>query len=179
MADNTEGIRQIAIIINTHGVKGELKIIPLTEDQDLFLVLKDLILLNDNQRIRYSIQSARKAKNHWLLRFKEIRDLSKAAELKGQALYTEENNLRPLEEDEFFIDDLIHSKVYSIDGQELGVIVNCLEAGPQWVCEVKTADDMFLFPTSAEILKEVIPPDKVVINLIPELRDLNKKSKKK
>ncbi len=179
MSENTEGIRQIAAVINTHGVKGELKVIPLTNDPEIFLRLDELIILKEDRREIYSLVRAREAKNHWLLKFDQIDDISEAIDLKGQALYTEESNLRPLDEEEFFVDDLINSRVYSLDDRYLGTIVNYFEAGPQGICEVKTESSTFLFPTSAEILKKIIPPDKVVINLVPGLEDLNKKSSKK
>ncbi|MBU2514811.1 ribosome maturation factor RimM [bacterium] len=179
MSEDTEGIRQIAAIINTHGIKGELKVMPLTDDPEIFLRLEELIVLKDNRKERHSLTGAREAKNHWLLKFDQITDISQAAELKGCALYTEESNLRPLDEEEFFIDDLINSKVYSTDDQYLGKITKYFEAGPQVVCEVDTEDGTFLFPTSAEVLKEIIPPDKVIINLIPGLMDLNTQSNKK
>lgn len=178
MSDNTEGIRQIAAIINSHGIKGEVKVLPLTDDVDLFLELDELITLRNSEREYLTLIGARKVKNQWLLKFEQINDIDEALRFKGLPLYTEESNLKPLEDDEFFIDDLLQAKVYSEDNQYLGTIVNYFEAGPQGVCEVESEDDTFLFPTSAEILKEVIPPDRVVIHLVPELRDLNKKKVK-
>ncbi len=178
MSENTDGIRQIAAIINSHGIKGEVKVLPLTDDVDLFLELDELIVLRNGEREHLTLTGAREVKKQWLLKFEQINDIDEAIQYKGLALYTDESNLRPLDEDEFFVDDLLQAKVYSEDNQYLGTIVNYFDAGSQGVCEVKSEDDTFLFPTSAEILKEVIPPDRVIINLVPELRDLNKKKAK-
>ncbi len=170
-----EGIIQIGAVVDSHGTKGDLKVLPLTDDPEIFHKLDQLILLLKNgEKKIYPLVGARGAKKFWLLKFAEITDMTTALLFKGAAIYTEEDNIRPLDEDEFFIHDLIDSKVYSTDDKYLGVITKYFEAGTQGVCEVQSEEDSFLFPTSQEVLVEVIPSEKVVINLIPELRDLNK-----
>ena len=174
---DTEGIIQIGIIINTHGVRGELKFISQTDDPELLFGLEELIIANGDQRLRYPIVKIRETQKHWLLKLEGIDSMEKAAQLKGQGIFTEESSVKPLAEDEFFIHDLIDAKVYSTDNQFLGTIKNYFEVGAQGVCEVQADDGDFLFPTSAEVLQEVVPSQKVVIQLIPELIDLNKKTK--
>jgi 16S rRNA processing protein RimM len=170
-----DGIIQIGTVIKPHGIKGELKVLAQTNDPAIFLELDRLILIQEGKRKMYTLAGAREDRKNWLLRLKEVTDMTAAQQLKGAALFTEEENVRPLAEDEFFIHDLIDAKVYSTTNQYLGVIVNYFEVGTQGICEVKTECDSFLFPTSHEVLIDVIPSDKVVINLIPELRDLNKR----
>ncbi|MCP4750568.1 MAG: 16S rRNA processing protein RimM [Proteobacteria bacterium] len=172
-----EGITQIGEIINSHGIKGELKVVPTTGDPEMFLELDRLILLENDRRSEVSIVNARPAKNCWLIRLAEIGDMSSAKKLKGCGLYVEDEKLRPLDEDEVFIHDLMDAKVYSTDNQYLGIITHYFEAGPQGVCEVTLDGESFLFPATREVLREVAPPDKVVIHLLPELRDLNIKRK--
>ncbi len=169
-----EGIIQIGEIINSHGVKGEVKVIPLTDDQEIFSRVKQLILIGNEKRVKYTIINARQVKNYWLIQFDEITDMTSAKMLKKYGIFVEEESIRPLADDEFFIHDLLNSKVYSTENQYLGVITDYFEAGPQGVCEVTLDGDSFLFPTSQEVLKEVIPPGKVIIHLIPDLREINK-----
>lgn len=175
---NLEGIIQIGTIINSHGTKGELKVLPTTDDPDIFLELDELTIVEDNQKVNYSIINARETKKCWLLTLDQIADMDSAKKLKGKGLFTEEINIRPLEEDEFFVHDLLGSTVYSTEEELLGKITDYFEAGSQGVCEVTTETGSFLFPTSAEILKEVVPPDKVVIHLVPDLLDLNRTNSK-
>lgn len=168
------GITQIAVIINSHGLKGELKISPLTDDPEIFQQDTLIILNNDNQPQAYSVIKARPFKKYfWLIQFNEIQDIDTARNMKGKGIYLEDEKLRPLEEDEFFIHDLIKAEVYSTDNQYLGIITNYFEAGTQGVCEVNYNKEKFLFPVTNEVLKEIIPAEEVIINLLPELRDLN------
>ena len=173
-----EGIIQIGTIINSHGIKGEMKVIPETDDPDIFLRLEELILEHKSKRDIRKLIAAREVKGHWLIKLEGISDIDTAKTYRGRALYTTEDLVRPLGEDEFFIHDLVNSKVFSTDGQYLGTIVNYFDAGPQGICEVQSESDSFLFPTSDEILKEIRPQGEVVIQLIPELLTLNRNKAK-
>lgn len=170
---NLEGIIQIGEIISTHGIKGELKVLAMTSNPEIFLELDYLILIANNQRRNFSVINSRTFKNYWLIQLEDVNDIKAAQKLKGFGLYLEEEKLSPLAVDEFFIHDLLKARVYSTDNQYLGIISNYFETGAQGVCEVTHEQETFLFPTSHEILKEIIPPDKVIINLVPGLRDLN------
>ncbi len=151
---------------------------PQTDDPGIFLRLDELIRVEDSGKIFHTLQNAREVKNHWLIKLEGISDIDEAKSLKGEALYTTEDQIRPLDEDEFFIHDLIDAEVFSTEGRHLGRIVNYFDAGTQGVCEVESESGSFLFPTSDEILKDVKPDGKVVIQLIPELITLNRKKAK-
>lgn len=97
-----------------------------------------------------------------------------AKSLKGCGLYCKESLLRPLEEDEFYLNDLFDTEVYSTEGEYLGIVTDYFDNGEHGVCEVSDGDESFMFPTTQEILKDVVPGEKVVIFLVPNLRDLNK-----
>lgn len=172
-----DGFIQIGTIINSHGLKGEVKVLPQTSDPELFLELEELILIEAGGQSRHKIENARETNQNWLIKLEGIDNVDDVKPLKGRGLYTEESNVRPLDDDEFFIHDLLEAEVYATDGQFLGTIVNYFEAGPQGICEVEGKQGRFLFPTSAEILVDVIPPGRVVINPVPDLLDLNKKKR--
>jgi ribosomal 30S subunit maturation factor RimM len=55
----------------------------------------------------------------------------------------------------------------------LGTVIRYFEAGSQGVCEVSTGEGTFLFPVTREVLREVEAPDRVVINLLPNLMEVN------
>jgi 16S rRNA processing protein RimM len=167
-------LTQIGTIINSHGIKGEVKVMPITEDGDLIHRLDRLIIDDGGQQKLFNVLRARAAKNCWLIQFDEVRDMDAAKSLKGAGICVDDSELKPLDEDEFFIHDLISAKVYSTDDEYLGVITGFFEAGSQGVCEVTDESGMFLFPTSQEVLKEIVPGEKVIINLLPGLRDLNR-----
>ncbi len=167
-----EGIIQIGQIVNSHGIKGEVKVIPLTEDLEIVENVDQLIIFESNQQKNLKVKKVRQVKKHWLILFAEVQDMTSALQLKGRGIFIEEDKVKPLDEDEFYIHDLLGSKVYSTDNKYLGIITHYFEAGPQGVCEVTLGDETFMFPTSHEVLKEVIPSDKVIIHLLPGLREL-------
>jgi len=167
-------LTQIGTIINSHGIKGEVKVMPITEDVELIYRLDQLIIDEGGQQQLFNVLRARSAKNYWLIQFDEVRDMDAAKKLKGASVRVNDGELRPLEKDEFFIHDLISAKVYSTEDEYLGVITGFFEAGNQGVCEVTDENGMFLFPASQEVLKEIVPGEKVIINLLPGLRDLNR-----
>ncbi len=171
---NSADFTQIGTIINSHGVKGEVKVMPITEDGDLFLDSDQLIIDVDGRQHIYTVLSSRPAKHYWLIQFDEIRDMDAAKSLKGAGVCVEDTRLRPLEDNEYFIHDLIGAKVYSTESQYLGVVTGFFDVGSQGVCEVTDENGLFLFPASQEVLKEIEPGRKVVINLLPGLVDLNR-----
>jgi 16S rRNA processing protein RimM len=171
---SAEGYTQIGTIINSHGIKGEVKVLPSTEDLDLFLDLEQLSIDDGESQRAFTVLRSRSVKNYWLIQFDEIQDMDAAKSLKGAGVYVEDDCLRPLDEDEFFIHDLVGTKVFSTEDQYLGVVTGFFEAGNQGVFEVKDDDGMFLFPASREVLKEIDPGQKVIINLLPGLVDLNR-----
>lgn len=171
---NLNGIRQIGQIFNSHGVRGEIKFEAQTGYPEDLIKLKELFLIKDDQRVAYDVLAIRQVKNHWLLKLKGIDDMDTAKSLKGYGLYCDEALLRPLEDDEFYLDDLYDSKVYSTEGEYLGIITDYFDNGEHGVCEVTDGEDTFMFPTTEEVMKDVVPGEKVVIFLLPNLRDLNK-----
>lgn len=171
---DSAGYTQIGIITNSHGIKGEVKVLPSTEDVDLFSELDELIVDEGGRQNQFRVLRARPAKNYWLIQFDEVRDMDAAKMLKGAAVCVDDSKLRPLAEDEFFIHDLVGAKVFSTENDYLGVITGFFEAGPQSVFEVTDERGTFLFPGSQEVLKDIVPGEKVIINLLPGLVDLNR-----
>lgn len=171
---NLNGIRKVGQIFNSHGVHGELKFEALTSYPEDLLSLNELVIVKDEQQISYPVKKIRQVKNHWLVKLDGIDDMDTAKNLKGFGLYCKEDLLRPLGDDEFYLDDLFDLKVYSTEGEYLGVITDYFENGEHGVFEVTNGEESFLFPTTNEVMKEVVPGEKVIIFLLPNLRDLNK-----
>ena len=169
---NLDGIRQIGKIINTHGLKGDLKIELMTDDHDLFRELKKIIILDNKKRKEIAIAESRPFKTFWLFKLEGVNDLNQAEIFKGKEIFIEESKLRPLDEDEFYIDDLMGSEVFSTKNELLGKITDYFLAGEQGVCEVSKDGSSFLFPATKEVLKKIdTDQKKVQIELLEGLRD--------
>lgn len=170
---NLKGIRQIGEIFNSHGVRGEVKVASHTSYPEIFEEIEEVILIKGEKRITFPVTKTRPAKDHWLFKLEGIDDLDVAKGYRDFAIYVDENILKPLAEDEFLISDLMKAKVYSTEDEYLGVITDYFENGEHGICEVRDGKDIFLFPTTKEVLKEIFPEEKVIINLLPDLKELN------
>ena len=127
-----EDLLQVGVITSTHGIRGEVKVFPTTDDAARFKKLKNVILDNGKERRDLEITSVKFFKNQVILKFKGIDDI------KAPLFVTRENAV-PLEENEYFIADLIGLSVTSDEGEELGVIADVLQTGANDVYVVKKA----------------------------------------
>lgn len=115
-------------IINTHGVRGEMKVIPSTSDISRFDYLKIVWVEKDDKLTEYFVEKVRYHKNFVLIKLHGINDMDGAAELKNCYLKVDRKNARPLGEDEYFIADLEGCEVYEKDVL-LGRITSVLQTG--------------------------------------------------
>lgn len=133
-------------IVNTHGVRGEVKVMPLTSDINRFDYLKLVWLEQNGKLTEHYVEKARYHKNFVLLTLRHIDTMDKAELLKGCYLKVDRRNARPLDENEYFIADLIGCEVYENEIL-LGTITDVLQTG---------SNDIYV--TNGEIYGEVLIP---------------------
>lgn len=133
-------------IINTHGVKGEMKVIPLTSDISRFDYLKLVWLEENGKLIEHFVEKVRYQKDFVLVNLRGIDTMEKAAALKDCFLKVDRKHSRPLEENEYFIADLIGCRVYE-NGVFLGTVTDVIQTG---------SNDVYV--TRGEIYGEVLIP---------------------
>lgn len=152
-------------IVTTHGIKGEVKVIKMTDNEKRFKVGENLFLeLDNNQIMSLTITKERQHKNHLLLQFEEITSLTEAEQLKGRLLKVKEEQLPPLPDNEFYIYEIINCDVYTTDEQYIGKITEVYKTGANDVWEITTEEGKeHLIPFIADVVKEVYPKDKKVI----------------
>lgn len=142
-------------IVNTHGVRGELRVIPMTSDISRFDYLLYTWIRTDGKLREYRVSKVRYHKQFVLVKLQGIDTMTDAEALKGCELLVDRQHARPLEEDEYFICDLIGLKVYE-DERLLGELTEVLETGSNDVYVV-TGED------GKEIL---VPALKSVVTLV-------------
>ena len=110
---------EIGKITTTHGLKGEVKVFPTTDDPKRFdqLKNKDVFLVLKNKPIPYTIQTVRYQKNLVLVKFKDIDDVDVAAKLKSAVIKIPQALAIPLEEDEFYLKDIYDMTVITDQGE--------------------------------------------------------------
>ncbi len=162
-------------IVNTHGVKGEIKIVPTTDDPKRFKKLKQ-IFVERKELKNYNIESVRFHKDFVLMKLEGIDDMTAAELLKGSTLKIDRKDSLPLKKDEYYISDLYDLGVYTEeDNRYLGDIVDIIYTGSNDVYVVKNPETgkELLLPAIKQVIKVVdIESGKMSVHLLEGLEDL-------
>lgn len=111
-----------------HGLKGELKVLPLTDDPDRFFDLDQVKINTGNNWEAFKIEGIRRHKNHVLMFLEEIKDRTEAEKLAGKEMAIHRDLAVSLGKDEFFVEDLLGMEVYN-EELLLGKITDILQTG--------------------------------------------------
>ena len=167
-----EDLLQVGVITSTHGIRGEVKVFPTTDDAARFKKLKNVILDNGKERRNLEITSVKFFKNQVILKFKGIDDINDVEKYKKAPLFVTRENAVPLEKNEYFIADLIGLSVTSDEGEELGVIDDVLQTGANDVYVVKKsgANDLLIPAIKDCILDVDVENGTMKVHLLAGLR---------
>ena len=124
-----EDLLQVGVITTTHGVRGEVKVFPTTDDPARFKKLKNVILDTGKTRMELTITGVKFFKNLVILKFKDLDNINDVEQFRQAKLLVKREDAVELGEDEYFIADLIGIRVISDEGEELGTISDVLETG--------------------------------------------------
>lgn len=168
-----ENLLRVGVISSTHGVRGEVKVFPTTDDKNRFKQLKDVILDTGKDYLTLEIESVRFFKQMVILKFKGINNINDIEKYKGKDLLVTRENAVPLAENEYFIYDIIGAEVFLEDGTEFGTISEVLATGANDVYVVKdTNGKEVLLPVIDDCVKEIdVEEKKVTVYLMPGLLD--------
>jgi 16S rRNA processing protein RimM len=110
-------------VVGTHGLRGELKVKPLTDDPDRFGQLERVLVgVDDEEPVPWVLQTYRIHKNHALLQLAGCDDQTTAQTFKGMLIQIPREEALPLEEDEYFEHQILGLSVWTADGDHLGVV---------------------------------------------------------
>ena len=146
---------QVGIFTNTHGVRGEIKVFPTTDDPRRFRKLKEVIMRTAEGDITLEVASTRVQKQMILMRFRGIDNINDIEKYKGSGLFVHRKDAIPLGEDEYYIADLIGLSVKNEEGVLLGKITEVLKTGSNDVYVVTSADREWLFPAIPDCVRQV------------------------
>jgi 16S rRNA processing protein RimM len=162
---------RVGVISATHGIKGEVKVFPTTDDLNRFKTLKNVILDTGKEQIELEIEGVKFFKQLAILKFKGIDNINDIEKYKGKDLLVTRENAVKLEKDEYFIFDIIGSKVITDEDQELGELAEVMATGANDVYIVKTKDGKeILIPSIKDCILDVDVDNKIIkVHLIPGL----------
>lgn len=151
-----ENVLQVGIISSTHGVRGEVKVFPTTDDVKRFGKLKEVILDTGHEELTLKIEGVKYFKQFAILKFEGIDNINDIEKYKGKSLYVTRENAVRLRRDEYFITDLIGLLVQDEDGKEIGTLTDVMETGANDVYVISMTDKReLLLPAIKECILQV------------------------
>ena len=164
---------RVGVISSSHGVRGEAKIFPTTDDVQRFKKLKTCILDTGRECKELHIESVKFFKQMVILKFKEITSIDELMPYKGKDLLVTRDQAVKLEENEYFICDLIGLRVVTDEGEDFGVLTDVIQTGANDVYEVKRPDGKeVLLPVIDECILDVdLEKQQVTAHIMPGLVD--------
>lgn len=170
VANNTEPrFLVVGQVGKPHGVRGDVRVVPYTDDPERFTWLEE-VYIGQIDSPAVSVEYARFHKDWVLLKLAGYDDRNAAEKLRGQLLLIREDQAIALEEDEYFLFQLIGLTVVSEDGERLGELEEVIETGANNVFVVRGQRGEILIPDTTEVVREInFDLSQIVVRLLPGL----------
>ena len=156
---------KVGKIVNTHSLKGEVKVISSTDfEEERFKKGSKLLITRGNQVVKeVVVESYRTHKNNLLVKFEGIDSIEEAEKFKNLQLKVDSENLSELEENEFYFHEIIGCEVFDENNISLGEIIEILTPGANdvWVIKNKNGKEI-LIPYIEDVVKNVDIPNKII-----------------
>ena len=164
---------RVGVISSTHGIHGEVKVFPTTDDLERFKKLKHVILDTGKEHKELTISGVKFFKQFAILKFEGFDDINQIEIYKGKDLLVTRDQAVSLEEGEFFICDLIGLTAVTEEGEILGELTEVLQTGANDVFVIKPKEGKeILIPYIDDCVKEIsLDERKVTVHLLPGLLD--------
>ena len=164
---------QVGVITSTHGIKGEVKVFPTTDDAKRFKKNMELILDTGKDELLLTVETVKFFKQFVILKFKGIDNINDIEKYKTKSLYVTRANAVRLKKDEYFIADLLGMEVWEDTEEKLGTLKDVIETGANDVYVISLENEKeLLVPAIKECILNVdIENRKMVIHVMEGLRD--------
>lgn len=165
-----EQFLQVGVISSTHGIRGEVKVFPTTDDSLRFKKLKKVLLDTGREQLELEVQSVKFFKQFVIVKFKGIDNINDIEKYKGKGLFVPREDAVPLDKDEYYIADLIGIEVFTEDGR-FGVVKDVMETGANEVYIVESDDHgEVLIPAIRQCVLDVnVEEKKMLVRLLDGL----------
>lgn len=166
-----EQLLQVGVISSTHGVRGEVKVFPTTDDVKRFKKLKKVVLDTGKEQLPLEIEGVKFFKQFVILKFRGIDNINDIEKYKGKRLLVDREHAVKLKKDEYFIADMIGMDVFTEDGELFGALKDVMETGANDVYIIEMSDGKeVLVPAIKQCILDVdIENRKMVIHLLEGL----------
>ena len=146
-----------------HGIRGELRIIPLTDFPERFPALREVMVGDE----LLHIESVKPQGKNFLMRFREYAVREDAQKLTGRLLTVARAEAAPLDEGEYYVFDIVGLTVYDEEDNELGTVENVLRTGSNDVYAVRSEDGReILIPALRKVVRTIdVPNGRMTVRL--------------
>lgn len=162
---------QVGVITSTHGIRGEVKVFPTTDDATRFQLLKNVVLDTGSEKLPLEIEGVKYFKQFVILKFKGIDNINDIEKYRKMPLLVSREDAVALEEDEYFMADMLGMQVYTEDGSRFGILKDIMETGANDVYVIDTSEHgEVLIPAIKDCILDVnIAEQKMTIHLMDGL----------
>lgn len=162
-----EGLLEVGQIVNSYGIKGFLKVVPLVDNNNQFKEFKRLYVQEKNTYKELKIEEIKFSKNLVLIKAEGIDTIEIATKFKNLYLFAKREDIK-LEEGAHFIVDLIGLEVYAEEGMLLGKLKEVLQPGANDVYVVENEkNEQILLPVIPDVIKNIdIENKKIIVKLL-------------
>ncbi|NTW71986.1 MAG: 16S rRNA processing protein RimM [Eubacteriaceae bacterium] len=141
-------------IVAPHGIKGEMKVMPITDDMERFDDLKEVYIEIEGARETFKVDKVRYHKNMVLITFKEIRDRNQTERLKNKYIEIDRKDARELDEGRYYIVDLIGIDIME-NGQKIGILKDIIQSGGADLYIIQTPEKELMLPATHENIGDI------------------------
>lgn len=162
---------EVGQIVNTFGIKGQVKVVPFTDDINRFDELKEIYIEKKNELKLFQIEKVNYSKNVVLLKLKGIDSIEEANKYRNCYIKIDRKDARKLPEGTYFIADLLGLDVYTDENKLLGKVDDIYNTGSNDIYVVKDElGKQILLPAIKDVLKQVdLDNGKIIVHIIKGL----------
>lgn len=172
-----EALFTVGKIVNTHGIRGELKVVTQTDFPEIRFKPKSRLVLQHPEQTRQTldvvVESSKTHKQMYLVKLKQFDDINEVEQYKGWLLKVRKSDLAELEENEYYYYEIVGCAAVTEEGEELGVITEILQPGANdvWVVQRKQGKPLLL-PYIEQVIKHVdVAEKRVTVHLLEGLME--------
>lgn len=169
-----ENYFKVGTIVNTHGIRGEVKILAITDFADeRFKKGAKLQVETKDGFVPFEVKSSRLHKNMWLVLFEGVNNINDIEKYKTHDVYVHGDARETLGDNEYYYDEIIDSRVFDLDGNDIGVVSEVMTTGANdvWVVQRPGQKDA-LIPMIDDVVKNVdVDNKRITIDALEGLLD--------
>ncbi|QIL50670.1 ribosome maturation factor RimM [Weissella coleopterorum] len=162
---------KVGTIVNTHGIKGEVRVIATTDFPAERFVPGNRMVIDQKMNVSVEIATVRKHKQFILLSFKDLQNINFIEKYKGLEIFVDETKVPQLDQNEYFYHDIVGLSIINNENQDvIGTVKEILElpANDVWVIQRKQGSDLLL-PFTSQVVQEIDLNNRVAkVNLLEE-----------